>query len=179
MIGPDLPAEVEAFEQLVLRCTAEQECCSRVGLPLVCSASPLHLVFVCACCRLSIVLVWQVCGKADTVHSAQGVTVGRGRALERCLLMWSLAAEHKCPGLFYVGASRAADVAAMALENPLSVKDAQTIGPLLVALAVFAGLHMILCTCFLTQFNAQAMVMLRGLPARRWPLLHSKLRSSN
>ena len=94
-------------------------------------------------------------------------------------LMWSLAAEHKCPGLFYVGASRAADVAAMALENPLSVKDAQTIGPLLVALAVFAGLHMILCTCFLTQFNAQAMVMLRGLPARRWPLLHSKLRSSN
>ena len=161
------------------KCGAKSKCCSRVGLPLVCSASPLHLVFVCACCRLSIVLVWQVCGKADTVHSAQGVTVGRGRALERCLLMWSLAAEHKCPGLFYVGASRAADVAAMALENPLSVKDAQTIGPLLVALAVFAGLHMILCTCFLTQFNAQAMVMLRGLPARRWPLLHSKLRSSN
>ena len=31
----------------------------------------------------------QVIGKADTIHSAQGVTVGRGQALKHVLLKWS------------------------------------------------------------------------------------------
>ena len=70
----------------------------------------------------------QVIGKADTIHSAQGVTVGRGQALKHVLLKWSREWEVKTPGLFYTGASRAKDITAMALAGPLSVRDAQSIG---------------------------------------------------
>ena len=69
-----------------------------------------------------------MCGKADTVHSAQGVTVGRGKALQQCLFKWSLKAEHRTPGLFYTGASRAKDITCFALDGPLSIRDAQSIG---------------------------------------------------
>ena len=66
-------------------------------------------------------------GKADTIHSAQGVTVGRGQALKHVLLKWSREWEVKTPGLFYTGASRAKDITAMALAGPLSVRDVQSI----------------------------------------------------
>jgi hypothetical protein len=53
----------------------DSKCCTRFGLPLV-------------------------CGKADTVHSAQGITIGRGHALERCLLVWNAKMESRWPGIF-------------------------------------------------------------------------------
>ena len=68
------------------------------------------------------------CGKADTVHSAQGVTIGRGKALERCLLYWSLDAEGKWPGVFYVGASRVKTIDCLALHNPFNRSDAVSVG---------------------------------------------------
>jgi hypothetical protein len=59
----------------------EKKCCSREGLPLV-------------------------CGKADTAHSTQGISVGRGEAFRRMLFMWTARAEQYWPGIFYVGVSR-------------------------------------------------------------------------
>ena len=84
-----------------LRC--DSKCCTRFGLPLV-------------------------CGKADTVHSAQGITIGRGHALERCLLVWNKQMEAKWPGIFYVAASRVKELAAFALKEPFSAEDARSIG---------------------------------------------------
>jgi len=84
-----------------LRC--ERSCCSRHGLPLV-------------------------CGKADTVHSAQGITIGRGQALTRCLLMWNAKMEALWPGIFYVAASRVKELGAFALRQSFCKADAASIG---------------------------------------------------
>ena len=81
----------------------DSKCCTRFGLPLV-------------------------CGKADTVHSAQGITIGRGHALERCLLVWNAKMESRWPGIFYVAASRVKELEAFALKEPFSTTDATSIG---------------------------------------------------
>jgi hypothetical protein len=81
----------------------DRRCCSRFGLPLV-------------------------CGKADTVHSAQGITIGRGQALTRCLLIWNANMEARWPGIFYVAASRVKELGAFALRDPFCKADADSIG---------------------------------------------------
>ena len=88
---------------MAVECRCDRGCCARYGIPLR-------------------------CGKADTVHSAQGVTIGRGKALERCLLHWSLDAEGKWPGVFYVGASRVKTIDCLALHNPFNRSDAVSVG---------------------------------------------------
>ena len=62
------------------------------------------------------------------MHSAQGITIGRGHALERCLLVWNKQMEAKWPGIFYVAASRVKELAAFALKEPFSAEDARSIG---------------------------------------------------
>jgi hypothetical protein len=42
----------------------------------------------------------------DAVHSAQGITIGRGHALEWCPLIWDAKMKSRWPGIFYVGANR-------------------------------------------------------------------------
>ena len=69
-----------------------------------------------------------MCGKADTVHSAQGITIGRGQALTRCLLMWNAKMEALWPGIFYVAASRVKELGAFALRQSFCKADAASIG---------------------------------------------------
>ena len=67
------------------------------------------------------------------MHSAQGVTIGRGKALQQCLLLWTMRAERLTPGLFYTGVTRPTDVAAFALDQPISLHDAKRIGVFTIA----------------------------------------------
>ena len=48
--------------------------------------------------------------------------------MERCLLHWSLDAEGKWPGVFYVGASRVKTIDCLALHNPFNRSDAVSVG---------------------------------------------------
>jgi len=81
----------------------ERHCCSREGLPLI-------------------------SGKADCVHGAQGMSVGRGEVFKRALFLWTWKAERLWPGIFYVGASRPKEARDFALQDALSKHDASTIG---------------------------------------------------
>ena len=69
-----------------------------------------------------------VSGKADTGHSAQGITCGEGEQISSVVLYWDRKAEDLWPGIFYVLASRAKELAAIALARPFSTKDAQKVG---------------------------------------------------
>ena len=80
-----------------------RHCCSREGLPLI-------------------------SGKADTAHSAQGISVGRGEAFKRALFLWTAQAESLWPGIFYVGVSRPKEASDFALQNALTKHDAASIG---------------------------------------------------
>jgi hypothetical protein len=71
------------------------------------------------CTRTNLPLV---CGKADTIHSLQGLTVGPGEAMTHMVLHWDEAAESLWPGVFYVGASRAKEASSIALEGGFSMK---------------------------------------------------------
>ena len=61
-----------------------------------------------------------VSGKADTGHSAQGITCGEGEQISSVVLYWDRKAEDLWPGIFYVLASRAKELAAIALARPFS-----------------------------------------------------------
>jgi hypothetical protein len=80
----------------------EYGCCSRRGLPL-----------------------WP--GKAGSIHSLQGLTVGDGKLFDRVILSWDRKAESRWPGIFYVGSSRAMAAHNLALSNPLSAEDLEAI----------------------------------------------------
>lgn len=69
-----------------------------------------------------------VSGKADTGHAAQGITCGEGEQILSVVLYWDRKAEDLWPGIFYVLASRAKELAAIALARPFSTKDAQKVG---------------------------------------------------
>ena len=84
-----------------VRC--ERGCCTRVGLPLV-------------------------CGKADTVHSAQGISIGPGKQLERCVFRYTPEAERFFPGIFYVGCSRVMDIECLAMDQPVTRSGAVKVG---------------------------------------------------
>ena len=56
-----------------------------------------------ACSRFGLPLV---CGKADSVHSLQGFTIGDTKKFKRLVLNWSQQAEALWAGALYVGASR-------------------------------------------------------------------------
>jgi hypothetical protein len=80
--------------ELELRC--DKGCCSRRGLPVVCS-------------------------KADSIHSLQGVTIGDEKAIKRLLVHWDPASEARWPGIFYVAASRAEGVHNVAINFDVTV----------------------------------------------------------
>eukprot|EP01043_Picozoa_sp_COSAG02_P073024 COSAG02_NODE_14019_length_1320_cov_11.550369_1_plen_146_part_00 len=86
---------------VTLKC--DRWCCTRTALPLV-------------------------CGKCDTVHSAQGISIGRGRPLQRCVFRFSAKAESIFAGIFYVGCSRVEDESCLAFDAPFTRVVAEKVG---------------------------------------------------
>ena len=80
----------------------DRGCCSRTGIPL----GP---------------------GKAGSVHSFQGLSVGDNKPYNRIVLVWDKGAEGRFPGSFYVGASRAMGPHNLALRRTMTKDDMTTI----------------------------------------------------
>ena len=76
----------------------DRGCCSRTGVPL-----------------------WP--GKAGSVHSFQGLTIGDGKNYTRLVFTWDKGAEGRWPGAFYVGASRAMAPHNLALTGAMTKDD--------------------------------------------------------
>ena len=68
-------------------------------------------------------------GKSDTIHSAQGLSVGEEEFV-KCLVLdsWESKWEKKWPGLFYVGASRACDKNSIYISPNLDKHSLRSIG---------------------------------------------------
>ena len=77
-------------------------CCSRTGIPL-----------------------WS--GKAGSVHSFQGLTVGDNKQYQRIIFHWDRGAEGKWPGAFYVGASRAMAPQNISINTTMTKDDLEAI----------------------------------------------------
>ena len=82
----------------------------------------------CDCKRCFRVGIPLVCGKADCVHSLQGLSIGEGEPIETFVFHWTKAAESIWPGILYVGTSRAKATHNIALEHPFTTGDARKIG---------------------------------------------------
>ena len=103
-VGPPLwegaPSTWVAIPRIESRC--ERNCCVRKGFPLV-------------------------CGKCDTIHSSQGITVGQGKQFERIRLTWNQRMERLAAGLMYVGLSRAKSIDNIMLSNKFSYENMEAI----------------------------------------------------
>ena len=66
--------------------------------------------------------------KADSVHSLQGVTIGSGKPIERCIIHWTKDAESKWPGIFYVAASRPMASGDFSLAGDLTLDALASVG---------------------------------------------------
>ena len=69
-----------------------------------------------------------VSSKADSVHSLQGVTIGSGKPIERCIIHWTKDAESKWPGIFYVAASRPMASGDFSLAGDLTLDALASVG---------------------------------------------------
>ena len=68
-------------------------------------------------------------GKLDTIHSAQGLSVGQNEFV-KCMVLdsWEVKWENKWPGLFYVGASRPCDKRSIFITPSLDMSSLRSIG---------------------------------------------------
>ena len=76
----------------------EKKCCSRYGIPLEVS-------------------------KGASVHSLQGITVGKGKPIEKMIFSWNGKSETQWPSIGYVGFSRTEGLDCIALKNTLTKDD--------------------------------------------------------
>ena len=91
---------VSVFER---RCGSKKKCCSRIGIPICVS-------------------------KAASLHSVQGISVGKNKPIEKIVFTWNGENDARWPGAFYVGGSRVEDLDCIALENTLTDSDIMKIG---------------------------------------------------
>ena len=80
-----------------------KKCCSRIGIPICVS-------------------------KAASLHSVQGISVGKNKPIEKIVFTWNGENDARWPGAFYVGGSRVEDLDCIALENTLTDSDIMKIG---------------------------------------------------
>ena len=68
-------------------------------------------------------------GKSDTIHSAQGLSVGKNEFL-KCMVLdsWESQWENRWPGLFYVGSSRACEKGDIYIQGSLCKRSLRGIG---------------------------------------------------
>ena len=69
-----------------------------------------------------------MCGKADSVHSLQGFTIGDTKKFKRLVLNWSQQAEALWAGALYVGASRVMAPQNLAIDFQITSADLEMVG---------------------------------------------------